>query len=194
MSRISRAMALWLRLNGCLLYTSIKVVTGVRRCGKSKLLELYQEWLLAQGVEEDQIISINFEDLDFEALTDYRELHAYLKARLAKGKMTYIFLDEIQDVYKRQLFAMLEVEHTERASCCLLVDKEEIGSVGATGMHSRAFENTVAELIALNEGESELKTRRAMANSRMLSSDVSAAYDPSFADAFETVSYTHLFI
>lgn len=83
------------------------------------------------------------------------------------------------------LFAMLEVEHTERASCCLLVDKEEIGSVGATGMHSRAFENTVAELIALNEGESELKTRRAMANSRMLSSDVSAAYDPSFADAFE---------
>lgn len=57
------------------------------------------------------------------------------------------------------LFAMLEVEHTERASCCLLVDKEEIGSVGATGMHSRAFENTVAELIALNEGESELKTR-----------------------------------
>lgn len=83
------------------------------------------------------------------------------------------------------LFAMLEVEHTERTSCCLLVDKEEIGSVGATGMHSRAFENTVAELIALNEGESELKTRRAMANSRMLSSDVSAAYDPSFADAFE---------
>ena len=75
----------------------IKVVTGVRRCGKSKLLELYQEWLLAQGVEEDQIISINFEDLDFEALTDYRELHAYLKARLAKGKMTYIFLDEIQN-------------------------------------------------------------------------------------------------
>ena len=76
----------------------IKVVTGVRRCGKSKLLELYQQWLLAQGVEEDQIISINFEDLDFEALTDYRELHAYLKARLAKGKMTYIFLDEIQNV------------------------------------------------------------------------------------------------
>ena len=76
----------------------IKVVTGVRRCGKSKLLELYQQWLLAQGVEEDQIISINFEDLDFEALTDYRELYAYLKARLAKDKMTYIFLDEIQNV------------------------------------------------------------------------------------------------
>ena len=83
------------------------------------------------------------------------------------------------------LFAMLEVEDTVRTSCCLLVDKEEIGSVGATGMHSRFFENVVAELVALNEGESELKVRRAMANSRMLSSDVSAAYDPMFPEAFE---------
>lgn len=83
------------------------------------------------------------------------------------------------------LFAMLDVEHTRRTSCCLLVDKEEIGSVGATGMHSRFFENKVAELIALNEGESELKVRRAMEHSRMLSSDVSAAYDPMFAEAFE---------
>lgn len=90
------------------------------------------------------------------------------------------------------LFAMLEVEHTKRTSCCLLVDKEEIGSVGATGMHSRFFENTVAELIALNEGEFELKTRRAMANSRMLSSDVSAGYDPSFAEAFEKRSAAFL--
>lgn len=90
------------------------------------------------------------------------------------------------------LFAMLEVEHTKRTSCCLLVDKEEIGSVGATGMHSRFFENIVAELVALNEGESELKTRRAMANSRMLSSDVSAGYDPSFAEAFEKRSAAFL--
>lgn len=83
------------------------------------------------------------------------------------------------------LFAMLDVEKSARTGCCLLVDKEEIGSVGATGMHSRFFENTVAELVALNEGESELKVRRALANSRMLSSDVSAAYDPMFAEAFE---------
>jgi len=76
----------------------IKVVTGVRRCGKSKLLELYQQWLLEQGVEEEQIISINFEDLDFEDLTDYKTLHEYLKERLRKDKMTYIFLDEIQNV------------------------------------------------------------------------------------------------
>lgn len=83
------------------------------------------------------------------------------------------------------LFAMLDVENTSKTTCCLLVDKEEIGSVGATGMESRFFENVVAELVALNEGESELKVRRAMQNSRMLSSDVSAGYDPLFADVFE---------
>ena len=83
------------------------------------------------------------------------------------------------------LFAMLDVTDAKRTGCCLLVDKEEIGSVGATGMHSRFFENTVAELIALTEGESDLKVRRALANSRMLSSDVSAAYDPMYAEAFE---------
>lgn len=83
------------------------------------------------------------------------------------------------------LFAMLDVTEAKKTGCCLLVDKEEIGSVGATGMHSRFFENTVAELIALTEGESEIKVRRALANSRMLSSDVSAAYDPMYAEAFE---------
>ena len=83
------------------------------------------------------------------------------------------------------LFALLDVESVEKTACCILVDKEEIGSVGATGMHSRFFENTVAELMALTEGESELKVRRALQNSKMLSSDVSAAYDPMFAECFE---------
>ena len=83
------------------------------------------------------------------------------------------------------LIAMLDVENAKRTGCCLLVDKEEIGSVGATGMHSRFFENTVAELVALTEGESDLKVRRALMNSRMLSSDVSAAYDPMYAEVFE---------
>ena len=83
------------------------------------------------------------------------------------------------------LFAMLDVEAVEHTACCILVDKEEIGSVGATGMHSRFFENTVAELVALTEGESELKVRRTLMNSRMLSSDVSAAYDPMYAEVFE---------
>lgn len=82
-------------------------------------------------------------------------------------------------------FAMFDVEAPEKTSVCLLVDKEEIGSVGATGMHSEFFENMVSELIALTEGESMLKTRRALMNSRMLSSDVSAAYDPLYGEAFE---------
>lgn len=83
------------------------------------------------------------------------------------------------------LFAMLDVEETERTACCILVDKEEIGSVGATGMHSRFFENVIAELVALESSESDLKVRRALQNSCMLSSDVSAAYDPMYAEAFE---------
>ena len=65
------------------------------------------------------------------------------------------------------------------------MDKEEIGSVCATGMHSRFFENVVAELSALTGEPSELKVRRALQNSKMLSSDVSAAYDPMYAEAFE---------
>lgn len=83
------------------------------------------------------------------------------------------------------LFAMLDTQEVDRTACCILVDKEEIGSVGATGMHSRFFENVVAELIALTGSESELKVRRALQNSKMLSSDVSAAYDPMFAETFE---------
>ena len=83
------------------------------------------------------------------------------------------------------LFAMLETENPERTSCCILVDKEEIGSVGATGMHSRFFEDYVAELMALTEDGNPLKVRRALRNSYMLSSDVSAAFDPLYADAFE---------
>lgn len=90
------------------------------------------------------------------------------------------------------LFAMLDVTGARKTGCCLLVDKEEIGSVGATGMHSKFFENTVAELVAMTEGEPELKVRRALMNSRMLSSDVSAAYDPMFAEAFEKRSSAFL--
>lgn len=77
----------------------IKVVTGIRRCGKSTLLLQYQEWLKASGVSDEQIVTINFEELEYEELQDYKKLYAYLKNRLCKGKMTYIFLDEIQKVF-----------------------------------------------------------------------------------------------
>ncbi len=83
------------------------------------------------------------------------------------------------------LAAMLDTEQVDRTACCILVDKEEIGSVGATGMHSRFFENAVAELYEKLEGFSELKLRRALAHSTMISSDVSAAYDPMYTDVYE---------
>lgn len=76
----------------------IKVVTGIRRCGKSTLLKQYQEKLLAEGIAREQMISINFEELENEPLLDYQALYRYIKERLCDGKMTYIFLDEIQKV------------------------------------------------------------------------------------------------
>lgn len=76
----------------------IKVVTGIRRCGKSTLLTMYQQELLTQGVGAEQIIYIDFEELEYEELLDYKKLYNYVKARLHPEKTTYIFLDEIQQV------------------------------------------------------------------------------------------------
>lgn len=76
----------------------IKIVTGVRRCGKSVLLKMYQDYLKNNGVKESQIVTINFEDLDYEELTNYKKLYNYLKEKLIPNKMTYIFLDESQNV------------------------------------------------------------------------------------------------
>ncbi|MDE7249920.1 MAG: aminopeptidase, partial [Lachnospiraceae bacterium] len=90
------------------------------------------------------------------------------------------------------LKAMLEVEDTDRTACCLLVDKEEIGSVGATGMKSRFFENTLAEVMNLMGEYSELNVRRTLAASCMLSSDVSSAYDPSYASSFDKKNVAYL--
>lgn len=83
------------------------------------------------------------------------------------------------------LMAILDIETPERTACCLLVDKEEIGSVGASGMHSRFFENTLAEIVSLMGLDANLALRRALQNSTMLSSDVSAGYDPLYSDVFD---------
>lgn len=90
------------------------------------------------------------------------------------------------------LLAMLEMEAPKRTACCLLVDKEEIGSVGATGMQSRFFENSVAELLEAMGCYSELTLRRTLKNCSMLSSDVSAGYDPAYAEAFERKNAAYL--
>jgi len=78
----------------------IKVVSGVRRCGKSTLFEIYKDFLLENGVAKNQIISINFEDIDYEELTDYKKLYEYIKSKMIGDKKNYIFLDEIQHVDK----------------------------------------------------------------------------------------------
>lgn len=78
----------------------IKVVSGVRRCGKSTLFEIYKDFLIENGVAKNQIISINFEDMDYEELTDYKKLYEYIKSKMIEDKRNYIFLDEIQHVDK----------------------------------------------------------------------------------------------
>ena len=150
-----------------------------------------------EGLDEDEKDAVKANVM--KILTDYYSMEEedFLSAELEivpAGKARDCGLDRSMILAYGQddrvcaftsLFAMLDVEDVERTSCCILVDKEEIGSVGATGMHSRFFENVVAELVALTEGESDLKVRRALQNSKMLSSDVSAAYDPMYAEAFE---------
>lgn len=150
-----------------------------------------------EGLDEDEKDAVKANVM--KILTDYYNIEEedFLSAELEivpAGKARDCGLDRSMILAYGQddrvcaftsLFAMLDVEDVERTSCCILVDKEEIGSVGATGMHSRFFENVVAELVALTEGESDLKVRRALQNSKMLSSDVSAAYDPMYAEAFE---------
>jgi len=74
----------------------IKIITGIRRCGKSTMFLLFQDYLLKNGVRPEQIQSINLEDVDNSALTDYTVLHRYIKKRLVPRKMNYVFLDEIQ--------------------------------------------------------------------------------------------------
>ena len=76
----------------------IKIVSGVRRCGKSTLFYLFQQELLQEGIKENQIISINFEDLEYRDLTDYIRLYEYIKSKIVPNQQMYIFLDEVQHV------------------------------------------------------------------------------------------------
>ena len=76
----------------------IKIVTGIRRCGKSTMFEIYQDYLINNGITKDQIISINFEDFEYEELTEPHKLYEYIKRKIISGKKVYVFLDEIQNV------------------------------------------------------------------------------------------------
>lgn len=113
----------------------IKVVSGVRRCGKSKLFEIYRDYLLKHGVDAEQLVSINFEDLDFEDLTSCRALYEYVKERLVLGKMTYVFLDEIQ-----------HVENYEKAVDALFV-KDSV-DIYVTGSNAYFMSGELATLLS----------------------------------------------
>ena len=134
------------------------------------------------GVEEEDFISA---ELEIVPAGKAREAGLDRSMILAYGQDDRVWAFS-------SLKAMLEVEDTERTACCLLVDKEEIGSVGATGMQSRFFENMVAEVMNLMGEYSELNVRRALAASCMLSSDVSSAYDPAFASSFDKKNVAYL--
>lgn len=139
---------------------------------KKNILRLLTE---KYGIEEDDFISAEIEAVPAGLARDMGFDRSMI---LGYGH------DDRSCAYP-SLEAFMETKDVEYTSCCLLVDKEEIGSVGATGMHSRFFENTVAELLALAGPYSSLAVRRSLARSKMLSSDVGAAYDPHYPDVFD---------
>lgn len=93
----------------------IKVISGIRRCGKSTLFEMFIDALKDQGVMDNQIIQINFEDIEYEELLDYRKLYSYVKSRLVPDQMNYIFLDEIQHVkdYQKAVDSLFVQKNTD---------------------------------------------------------------------------------
>ncbi len=155
-----------------LLIGSIPLDKEEKEAVKANVLKILEE---QYGIEEEDFISAELEIVPAGAA---RELGFDRSMIMSYGQ------DDRVCAYT-SLAAMLEVGDLKRTACCLLVDKEEIGSVGATGMQSHFFENTVAELINLEGKYSELKLKRCLSRCHMLSSDVNAGYDPLFADAFE---------
>jgi aspartyl aminopeptidase len=139
---------------------------------KANILKLLKE---TYGIEEEDFLSA---ELEIVPAGKARDCGLDRSMVLAYGQ------DDRVCAYT-SLVSMLESKTGKRTLCCLLVDKEEIGSVGATGMQSKFFENSVAELMEAMGTYSELSLRRVLSRSRMLSSDVSAAYDPIYGAAFE---------
>lgn len=144
----------------------------VKEAVKANILDILMK---EYGIEEEDFLSAEIEAVPAGAARDYGFDRSMV--------MGYGHDDRV--CAYPSFMAALEMEVPQRTSVCLLVDKEEIGSVGATGMQSRFFENAVAEVMELCGQYSELALRRAMSNSKMLSSDVSAAYDPNYPSVSE---------
>ena len=146
---------------------------------QKNVLHLLQE---KYGIEEEDFLSA---ELSFVPAGAAREMGFDRSMILGYGQ------DDRVCSYT-SLAAMLETKPSKRTACCLLVDKEEIGSVGATGMRSHFFENMLAELMNALGQYSELAVRRALASSKMLSSDVSSGYDALYAEAFDKRNVAYL--
>lgn len=151
---------------------NIPLKAGEKEAVKKNILKLLKE---KYDMEEEDFLSA---ELEVVPAGKARECGLDRSMILAYGQ------DDRVCAYT-SLEAILEAKKVKHTACCILVDKEEIGSVGATGMKSHFFENAVAELLNCMGEYTDLKLRRTLANSRMLSSDVSAAYDPIYAEAFE---------
>lgn len=139
---------------------------------KLQVLKLLQE---QYGIEEEDFLSA-----EIEVVPAGRARDCGLDRSMVMG-----YGQDDRICAYTSLLALLDADKLQRTGICLLVDKEEIGSMGATGMQSHFFEDMIAEMMNLMGGYSELKLRRALRNSFMLSSDVSAAFDPGYASAFE---------
>lgn len=146
---------------------------------KRGVLAILEEQL---GIDEEDLLSAELEVVPAGAA---RDLGFDRSMILGYGQ------DDRSCAYT-SLVAQLDVKEVKRTSVCLLVDKEEIGSVGATGMRSRFFEDTLAEVLELAGIHGELALRRCLRESDMLSSDVSAGFDPTFASAFEAKNASYL--
>ncbi len=146
---------------------------------KKNVLKLLKD---KYGIEEEDFLSA---ELTFVPAGRAREMGFDRSLILGYGQ------DDRVCAYT-SLMAMLETKKVKRTACCLLVDKEEIGSVGATGMRSRFFENALAEVLDLMERPGELTLRRVLSNSRMLSSDVSSGFDALYASAFDKKNVAYL--
>lgn len=150
-----------------ILVGSIPLKDGEKEAVKENILALLKE---KYDITEDDFVSAEIEAVPAGAARDFG---------IDRSMVMGYGQDDRVCAYS-SMKAMFELKEIDRTAVCLLVDKEEVGSVGATGMHSRFFENAVAEIMELCGGYSGLKLRRALANSQMLSSDVSAAYDPNY--------------
>ena len=160
-------------------FGSLALTEGENKDVKSNVLRILKE---KYGVEEDDFVSAEIEVVPQGEAKDYG---------IDKSMIAGYGHDDRVCAYT-SLRAILDVENPKRTSCCILVDKEEIGSVGATGAQSRYFENVIAELMEKNGEYSELNLRRCLTNSKMLSSDVSAGVDPLFLSVNELKNSAYL--